>query len=241
MQSLFLLSQNNVEIEVDYEMQGYFKDFQEFNLDTLKNKKFKYIRRVNSTNGGFEFDRMLDNGLKESIYTVVIDYPLEREMKYKEYKVYVFLKNDLIIGLINYDTYRKKTNSYFDYEKLYAHVELHNKFYETKLENSDFVDQLVKMEIYGYSCGYATVSNAALEYKDLYFDNITNAKYFRNWLTSFNPELQSYGVDALEYLEEKYKLQLSPLEKKIIKHIKARNSILLACGGCVSFPRKIYD
>ncbi|WP_298513848.1 hypothetical protein [uncultured Kordia sp.] len=240
LQSLFLCSQNNKEIEADYEMQGYFKNYQEFNLDSLQKKKFTYIRDINSTNGGFEFERKLDEGLKQSIYTITIDYPSGKYMKYKEYKVYVFSKKDTIIGLINYDTYRKKTNSYFDYEKLSLYVKQHNEFYKTTLEISDFVDQLKQMEIYGYSCGYSPVANALLEHRDLYFDDLKNAEYFREWLTSFNPELQAYGLDALEHLEENEQLPLSPLEKKIIKYIKTRNTTLLQCGGCVIFPDKIY-
>lgn len=234
-------SQNRSNIEADYEIHGYFKNYQEFDIDTLKKKKFKHIRTINSTIGGFEFERMLDNNLKQSIYTITADLPIKGRTYYKKYSVSVFSKSDSIIGLITYNVYTGSVNSYFDYKKLDVHIELHNKFYETKLRISDFVDQLKKMETYGYSCDYAPISNAPLVYKDVYFDNIRNGKYFRNWLTSFSPELQSFGVDALEYLEEKYKLPLSPNEKKIITHVKTRNSKLQACSGCVTFPRKVYD
>ena len=240
LQSLFLFSQNREESEASYEIQGYFKNYQEFNLDTLKCKKFNYIRMINSIRGGFEFERELDDSLKQSIYTIIIDYPLGSYMRHKEYTVSVFSENDSIIGLINYDVYRGNINSYFDYEKLNEYIESHNKFYKTELGISDFVDQLKKRKIYGYSCG-SNISDLPLEHDDIYFDNIRNAKYFRNWLTAFNPELQTIGVEALKYLEKNKKLPLSPFEKKIIEHIKTRNSKLLICGGCVVFPQKYYD
>ncbi|EDP98053.1 hypothetical protein U8527_18815 [Kordia algicida OT-1] len=241
LQSLLLFSQSKEGIEADYELQGYFKNYQEFNLDSLKKKKFKHIRLINSIRGGFEFDRILDNNLKQAIYTITIEHPLGRYSRYKEYKVHVFSKRDSIICLISYEESTGNVNSYFDYEKLSAHIELHNKLYETNFRISDFVDQLKERRIYGFQCGYSSIANAPLVYNDIYFDDIRNGKYFRKWLTSFNPELQAYGVKGLEGLEEKEKLPLSPLEKKLIKHIKERNSTLLICGGCVSFPRKLYD
>lgn len=240
-QSMILFSQNSEEIEADYEMQGYFKNYQEFNLDTLKKKKFKHILGINTIRGGFEFDRMLDYNLKHSIYTIIVDFPLEnKNYRYIEYKVHVFSKNDVIIGLINYNTFRKKTNSYFDYEKMLVHMDSHNDFYETELEISDFVSQLEKLEIYGYACGLMADLGKPLEHNEIYFSDIRNAEIFRTWLKSFSPELQSFGVDALEFLEENEKLPLSPHEKKIIQHIKLRNSVLYACGGCIVSPRKIY-
>lgn len=241
LQSLFLCSQNQEGIEADYELQGYFKNYQEFNLDSLEKKKFKYILAVNPTRGGFQFERTLDNNLKQSIYNITIDHPWGKSSRYKEYKVHVFSKQDSIIGLLSYEARTGNVNFYYDDKKLAAHIELHNEFYETKFRISDFVDQLKEMRIYGFQCNYSPIANAPLTYNDIYFDNIRNAKHFRKWLKSFNPELQSYGIKALEDLEEKEKLPLSPLEKKLIKHVKTRNSTMLICGGCVSFPGKLYD
>ncbi|WP_430410028.1 hypothetical protein [Kordia sp.] len=243
LQSLLLCSQNQEGIDADYELQGYFKNYQEFNLYSLKKKKFKHIRLINprETGGGFEFDRMLDNNLKQAIYTITIEHPLGRYSRYKEYKIHVFSKRDAIICLISYEASTGNVNSYYNDEKLSAHIELHNKLYETNYRISDFVAQLKERRIYGFQCSYSPIANAPLVYDDIYFDDIRNGKHFRKWLTSFNPELQAYGIHALERLEEKEKLPLSPLEKKLIKHIKTRNSTLLICGGCVSFPRKIYD
>ena len=241
LQSLLLCSQNQEGIEADYELQGYFKNYQEFNLDSLEKKKFKFIHTINPTRGGFEFERTLDNNLKQSIYTITVDHPLGKYSRYKEYKVHVFSKQDVIICLISYEARTGNVNSYYDDKKLSTHIELHNELYETKFEISDFIDQLKEMKTYGFSCGYAPVMNEALQHDDIYLDSVRNGKHFRKWLKSFNPELQAFGIKALERLEEKEKLPLSPLEKKLIKHIKARNSIMLICGGCVSFPGKLYD
>ncbi|QHI38387.1 hypothetical protein IMCC3317_37790 [Kordia antarctica] len=239
--SVCLFSQNKEEIEADYELQGYFKNYQEFNIDSLKAKKFKHIVYIDLQGNGFIFERKLENNLKQTVYTILVNFPYGKYQRHKEYKVHMFSKNDSIIGLISYHAKTGSVNSYFDYKKLYAHIELHNELYETKFGVSDFIDQFKTMKTYGFHCGFSPIMNGALQHDDFYFDNIRNAKHFRKWLKSFNPELQAFGIKALEHLEEKEKLPLSPLEKKLIKHIKTRNSTLLICGGCVSFPRRLYD
>jgi hypothetical protein len=45
--------------------------------------------------------------------------------------------------------------------------------------------------------------------------------------------LQTYGVEALEYLQNKKGIKLSELDKKLLLNIKNRNSILNTCSGCL--------
>ncbi|GGE00004.1 hypothetical protein [Planktosalinus lacus] len=231
-------SQNREEIQADFEMQGYFKDYWKFDLDSLEKREFKYVRDINSIFGGFRFERDRDNGITELIYSIQIDYPVGKWMEYKEYQVHVFSKNDTIIGLINYDPFREKTNFYFDFEVLKKQIDFHNTYYKTNFTISDFVDQILDDRIYGYVCGYAPVVYDVPRYNELLFDDKKNISEFRHWIKSFNPELQTYGVDALEYLEKNKKVKLTESDKKIIRTIKKRNSTLNTCSGCLGVFEK---
>lgn len=226
-------SQNKNELKADYEMQGYFKDYSEFNLDSLKRKKFNVIRQIDPRLTGFRFERQIDAGVTESIYDISIEYVEGEWMNYKEYKVHVFSKNDSIFGIINYDTYREKTNYYFDFEKLQNYLDFHNEFYQSNLTRKDFISQVLADHIYGYVCGEAPVIYEIPRYDDLKFDKKRNISKFRNWLKSFSPELQTYGVDALKYLEKNKDIQLTAFDEKLILNIKKRNSTLNTCSGCL--------
>ena len=70
--------------------------------------------------------------------------------------------------------------------------------------------------IYGYVCGFAPVVYDVPRYDDLRFDKKRNINKFRDWVKSFNIELQTYGVEALEYLEKNKGLKLTELDKKLI-------------------------
>mgnify|MGYP006159469431 FL=1 len=54
-------SQNEIELKADYEMQGYFKDYSKFNIDSLKREKFKIIKQIDLRRTGFRFERCLQN------------------------------------------------------------------------------------------------------------------------------------------------------------------------------------
>jgi len=226
-------SQNKAEIEADYEMQGYFKNYENFSIDSLKNQKFELVKEDDRGFGELLFERERDNGVSEKIYRVLINYISDRFTKYKEYKVHTFSKNDSIFGLINYDQYREKTNYYFDFEKLKAQLKFHNEFYQSELTITDFINQSLEDHIYGYVCGFAPISYDIPRYNKLRFDKKKNISEFRNWVKSFNIELQTYGVKALEYLQNKKGIKLTELDKKLILNIKNRNSILNTCSGCL--------
>ena len=68
-------------------------------------------------------------------------------MKYKEYKVHLFSRNDSIFGLINYDTFREKSNYYFDFEKLQNFLDYHNEFYQSNFTGKDFINQVLAEHI----------------------------------------------------------------------------------------------
>ncbi|AZQ44193.1 hypothetical protein [Nonlabens ponticola] len=240
---LLSFSQSQAEMNAVAEIQNYFKEYQNFDLDTLKLIDFKTIREVNPkySFGGFLYARDIDYGLTESVYEVNINYPDNKQIKNKSYNVHTFKKNNIIVGLISFDTYRKDTEFYFEETTFDEYLSNHNVFYQTNLKKEDFISQVLSYHIYGYFCGYAPISYKIPRYNDFKFDKKRNAKKFREWLKSFNPELQTYGVDALEYLDENTSFELSKLDEILIKHIKKRNSILSTCSGCeIGIYERVY-
>lgn len=223
------IAQNNkIEIEADYEIQGYFKNFSDFNIDSLLIKKFTYITKINEFHTKEILLRNIDFGLTENIYNVTILYS-EKEpgLKTKSYKVNVYKENDSIIGLINYEPYRNKVNFYFDFEKLAKVIDAHNSFYNVKYDFSDFINE----SIIDQKSDYIINQNREIEILDsklIYYksDSIFR-KVYSKWLKSFNIDFQNYGAKSLEYLSEKKKVKLTVEEKRLIKHIKERNSASL--------------
>ena len=57
-------SQNKAEIEADYEIQGFFKNYENFSIDLLKNQKFELVKEDDRGFGELLFERKRDNGIK---------------------------------------------------------------------------------------------------------------------------------------------------------------------------------
>tara|TARA_R100000322_G_C5374946_1_gene174544 strand:- start:5 stop:754 length:750 start_codon:yes stop_codon:yes gene_type:complete len=219
---------NGIEIEADYEIQGYFKNFTDFDIDSLLMKKFTHITKVNEFHTKEMLQRNIDFGLTENIYNVNILYSeKEPRLKTKSYKVNVYKENDSIIGLINYEPYRNKVNFYFDFEKLAKVIDKHNSFYNVKSDYSDFINE----SMINTKFDYVINENNEIEILDsklVYFKSDVNFKQvYSKWLKSYNIDFQNYGVKSLEYLSEKKKIELTVEEKKLIKYINKRNSASL--------------
>lgn len=223
------VAQNNeIEIEADYEIQGYFKNFTDFNIDSLLIQKFTHIIKVSEFHSKEIIQRNIDFGVTEYIYNVNILYS-EKELglKTKSYKTNVYKKNDSIIGLINYEPYRDKVNFYFDFLKLTRVIDKHNSFYNVKSDYSDFINE----SMINTKFDYVINENNEIEILDsklVYFKSDVNYKQlYSKWLKSYNIDFQNYGVKSLEYLSEKKKIELTVEEKKLIKYINKRNSASL--------------
>ncbi|MBF0762586.1 hypothetical protein IR148_16225 [Dysgonomonas mossii] len=181
--------------------------------------------------------RDLDFGLKESILGLVSSFHKGNIglSKYKMSDIHLLTKNDSVIAIIG-EIPNYKTSIYFNKIEVNKYIRKHDSFYQTKTTVNDLRNDLLKDEYYGYICGEAPVIYEIPQYNGLSFDNLKNINQFRYWLRSYNPELQTYGVDALSYL---YKKKYSDKndekvkqDRSIIKYIKQRNSILNTCSGC---------
>ena len=215
----------NADELADTEFRKYLNDFENFNLDSLTTKKFIHFEvQPPFSNTGIQRDF---NITEDKVYVIIIPNGWDF---FLDYNLHIFKENDSIIGVIvkEYSNFKY----YFKDYKLPSLVAKHNDFYNTSLTVSEYLNELLEMEIYGYYCGYSPVYKEVPEKDDFLFDKLENIEVFRKWLGSPNLELQTYGVDAMEYLKKHTKFKFRKEDHKLIKHIKHRNSLINTCSGC---------
>lgn len=245
---LFISSLLYAQNELDTEFQEYISDFRNFDMQKLANKEFKHslarlsIKDLPSYRRDTCFvivKRDLDFGVSESIYRVVLNYAAEdNSLRQNNYRLHVLEYNDSIIGIISDNKYLRKTDTYFAEDKMKWYIDQHDSFYQTLTDKDDLVEELTENRIYGYQCGNAPVIRDVPEKYGYKFNESKHLPVFRKWLRSYNPELQTYGVDAINTVNKLPGLTLSERDKrkaaddlKLIRHIKKRNSIINTCSG----------
>ena len=211
--------------DADIEFFTYLKDFQSYNVDSLVAKKFIHIENIRKLNWEENSERVIDFGISIKNYSLIVE-------KSGRYNMIEVKKNGKIVGIIAHELYRGILINFLDEKEVSEAILEHNKFYESSLIFRDFVNDLANDVAYGYGCSIAPKIEKIQSYNGYKFDNKDNVEIFRDWIKSWNVEIQNYGMDALETLQKKRKVKLSPLDQKIIDHIKTRNSILITCSGC---------
>jgi hypothetical protein len=224
--------------QANAEFQSYLKNFSEFNYDSLTQKSFKSIEKIGGLfkANSLKCKRNRDFGIIETIYSIEIEYLTEKSYYSSiEYDVHIFSKKNTIFGIASNQvgTRRNNQTSYFNNVELELLLKKHNQFYESEITKDDFTQNILTLHVYGHHCGEEGTENPSYFYGGISYKKSKNKKLFQNWLKSFNLELQTYGVEGLEYLNEHKGLKLSDSEKDMIAHIKERNSLLNSCGGCL--------
>ncbi len=230
--SLHSFSQNP-EIEADYELQGYLKNYKEFDFEKLLATKFNHISEIDTKRSIKKYSREIDFNFTEDLYEISIEYISGNTIRSMDYNLRVFKENDKVFGVIVSEELWQRKYFYFDYDKLHDYVEKHNTFYGSEKSMRDFINETKDGEVYTYYCGFSAPIKKIPSYDGHLFNNKKNVDVFKNWLYSFNIEKQNYGIDALEYLTKKGKIELTENDIKAIDHIKKRNSILETCSGCL--------
>ena len=193
-------------------------------LSNIKNKKFEVLSVFLIQN---EIERSIDFGFKHHRILVEPDqgYDIKLNLISRNGKIQ-------IAWISEYDSYKEGNLNTMTLIKnpdfLIQYVQNHNKLYQTKLTEQDFINQTLKEYVVGFGCGI-TASNIPKQAKKmLKFVKHKNRKMLQEYLTSFSPELQTLGAIGLIRLGN-----LSPLQKNIIEHFKKRNSVISTCAGCL--------
>ncbi len=237
----FVFSQNRFELELE----NYLSDYKNFDFEKLINSNFKTFN-VNPvqwhTQSKLNVSRILDFNIKEEIYTIVISYTDSTSyLRFAQYKLHLLKDTSEIIGLVYFEEFSKQNtvNSYFNEDKINKFILKHNALYETNKNKSTFIREIIIDEEYGYCLSDHVVDNRdkISKVKDK-FGKEYNIDTFRNFIRSFNVELQTYGVDGLETIYNGFYPDIIPEQKrkksqdiKIINHIKERNSVIKTCKG----------
>ena len=113
----------------------------------------------------------------------------------------------------------------------------HNKFYETNLKRDEFINQVITEDVVGFGCVFFNLNDVEKDFKKGFnskkLNRLKNRKYYMNWLKSFSPEIQTFGAIGLLSILNKYKISITNEEKRILNHLKQRNSIIFSCSGCL--------
>lgn len=253
--SISVLSQNNL----DKEFQDYISEYRNFDFNELSQKKFEHSLAQYSISNlpAHRRDtsllivrRDLDFNMQESIYRVILNYVAKDSfLGQLRYRLHVLEKNSEIIGIICETNHPSNINSYFDEEEIEQYIHQHDSLYQTQTNKSNLITDLTKEVSYGYLCGIAPQIKDVKERGNYKFDEIRHIHIFREWLRSYNPELQTYGVDAINTIYKLPTFSISENDKKIkeqdiflAKHIAKRNSIINTCSGCIiDIYYKVFD
>lgn len=244
--SILLYSQN----ELDAEFQNFISDYKNFDIEKLSKKEFNHslaklldsLPNHRRDKFGLVVERDLDFNLKEGIYLIILNYAKEDgSLMQLNYKLHALKKNSMIIGIICKTNFPSKVDTYFDETEIERYIYQHDSLYQTKTHRSDLIKDLVEDRVYGYSCGIAPVLQETPEQYGYQFNDIKQLSIFRGWLRSYNPELQTYGVDAIRTIYKQppflvgEKEQIKKEDDMLIsKYIIKRNSTINTCSGCIS-------
>ena len=104
------------------------------------------------------------------------------------------------------------------------------------LTESDFEEQILAEYTVGFGCGIVGMDVSNESKKALRFAKNNNRKALKKYLTSFSPELQTLGTIGLFKISK-----LSNEQKRIIGHLKNRNSVIFSCSGCLYGIGETYN
>lgn len=251
--SVLLYSQN----ELDAEFQNSISDYKNFDIEKLSKKEFdnSLVKLLDSLPDHrkdrfyFIVERNLDFNVNERIYQIILNYAKEDgSLMQLNYKLHVLKKDCEIIGIICKTNFPSKVDIYFDKPEIEYYVYLHDSLYQTKTQISDLARDLVEGKIYGYSSYSLDIKPTQQDIAERYgyrFSDIRNINIFREWLRSYNPELQTYGVDAIRIIYKQPPFLIGEKNQKIkehdmiiLKHIIKRNTKINTYGrGIISYSK----
>ena len=196
-------------------------------LDSLQAKHIPSRSYVN-----VNFNRAIDLGFKQ--------YRLAMSLNFYRFQVNLLCRHDTIfLRTIAWEENEKYAYQWYNQPVIEQFLQKRNQLYGSAKTASQLLSDLAAPIEYAFYCGDGapkTERGAAIERL------VAKRKYAEllAMLQSFNCENQAYGVAGLRLLQQRG-YQLPSAVQALIEHIKARNSELLTCSGCLSgLVEKIY-
>lgn len=201
-------------------------------LDDFKKSLSKFITDTTLTSAKEIVNREIDFNYRQVIYYL--------RQECFEFEVYIILRNDTVaIGKVQELDYFHDSkvikSSFFKLQPQIVDTYLENYFshYRTKVSRQKFINQMTKLEIYGFACGwgrnyYPKQAKMTKKYVDT-----KNYKQLSKMLRSPIPEIKTYGARGLVQLERNG-FKLSDADKIILDHYKKVNFAVYSCYGCLN-------
>ncbi len=191
-----------------------------------------------------EWLQSIDKPIKDaSIIRRDIGYGAENQIwwvdilqtKHTEYFSMILHKDEIIAIKYNMDSSDESDITHINSEKLRELKGLkENEFGPISLPDSLIFPLEVK--IFGHWCSIGG-SPPDYCYEMLDLVNKRKKEVLKNWLLSFDPEIQAYGIEGIYYLERKG-VPINEQEFMIINQIKKTNNMLIKCEGCFFYMRR---
>lgn len=168
---------------------------------------------------------------------IIIDLELISESRSFDIRLCLLVeKSDTIVFgemelLFLRDNILYKTLFKYHSEKFYSYKTNHNSFYKTHLTVNRIKEQISKLEIYGFGCGYSNDSYPVKARQMMNYVDKEKVKKLSKMLRQESPEIQAYGLTGLLDLKEKGYV-ISEIDLKLIHHLKNRDSGIYSCSSC---------
>ncbi len=237
--SYAVYSQNDTNENFD-EIERYLCDYKNFDFEVLKSTNFNN-GELKVGKGFFDahktYSRNIDYGITDDCYAVMF-FNQSNSFPVKDYYIHILSYRESIIGVVYdigmvYNDYSSKPKSCYDKEQIDEFIAWHNEYYDTESTVDDLIEGIADTRYYSYHCGYSGQGTNVPEYQGEEFTE-ADIDVFRSWIASYSIEVQNYGYDALNHLRKKVGVKLSKTDKKILRHIKRRNSVINFCYGCTA-------
>lgn len=223
--SIFILCQLTSAQDNVADLNAYLKTVERVTAVTkLPKRMFKSANIITSYT---ELDRSLDFGYKHFRALIVPGIG-------GDIKINLISKNgEIIVGWTSeYNTKKQKHSRIIAFKDsidfINKYISDHNKFYSTKLQASDFREQIMAEHVVGFGCGFVGLDIPESSRKVLVLIKRKNTKMLNELLTSFSPELQTLGAIGLLKTNK-----VNEVQQKVILHLEERNSAISSCSGCL--------
>jgi hypothetical protein len=201
-----------------------------YRLDTLKSEFIPSRSTLNEY-----FNRELDFGFKHRRLTL--------QLNFSWYQIDLVCFNDTIvasaIGILDYYLQNELKDDHYNTSAISILLAKRNVFYHSRKDAEQLIREISLSEMYAFNCGLGGSRTEEGKHIDQLVED-RNAHPLIDMIKNFNCETQAFGLAGLEMLEKKgYHV---PVEvKKIMAHVRKRNSDLVICSGCImGLVRKIY-
>ena len=214
-----LISQNTLSQTKDY--LSSLKEVQE--ISNLKSKKFKDFEIITTFT---ELDRKIDFGYKHHRILIMPYSGSELKINFISYNDNIVVgwisENSVSKGIFNTEYFRSNDSIIDDY------IKKHNKLYRTNFSKEDFEKEILKEYTIGFGCGMAGTEIPDISEKTLKLIDRENIKKLDSFLRSISPELQTLGAIGILRIGK-----INKEQRKIIDHLRTRNSKVYSCSGCI--------